>query len=134
LSSAVTSAAAVLWLLDTVLFNVQWPLQSVLLNSHYSSSHDYYMLSKPWKLVLLIHIIKWPFWLQMFKLNVHKQSVCFENLTSPPLCGDNGTPQHKQTKESWKILISNVLSVQPTKTVLFLYCLVFSLFCPSPVI
>ena len=57
---------------------------------HYSPylmfSHDLYMSSKPWKLLLWIHLIKWPFWLQMLQLNVHQQNDLFEYLRSLPFC------------------------------------------------
>ena len=40
-----------------------------------------------WKLLLLIHIQKWPFWLQMLQLHAYQPSVHFEILTSLPYCG-----------------------------------------------
>jgi len=89
LSSAVTFAAVPLWFIDTIHFNVRqslslsfWPL--------FLLAHDVL----PWsvyvvitcKLLLWIHPIKWPFWLQILQLNAHQQSVFFENLISLPFC------------------------------------------------
>ena len=67
------------------------PFHLVLVFSHYFSqlmmhSHDLCMPSQPWKLLFWIHLIKWPFCLQMLQLNAHQQSVLFENLTSLPFC------------------------------------------------
>ena len=67
------------------------PFHLFLVFSHYSShlkmhSHDLCMPSQPWKLLLWIHLINWPFWLQMLQLNTQQQSVLFENLTSLPFC------------------------------------------------
>jgi len=39
---------------------------------------------QPWILLLWIHLTKWPFWLEMFQLNAHQQSVLSENLTKSP--------------------------------------------------
>jgi hypothetical protein len=39
--------------------------------------------SYPWKPLLWLHIIKWPVWLQMLRLNVHQQSVLWKSDKSP---------------------------------------------------
>ena len=67
------------------------PFRLFLVFSHCSSqlmmsSHDMCMPSQLWRLLLWIHLMKWPFWLQLLQLNTHLQSVLFENLTNVPFC------------------------------------------------
>jgi hypothetical protein len=87
LSSAVTFAAAVLWCLDTTLFNV-W--RSLSLN--YGCRPQFFLF--PWSVYVVITLgtaaLDTPnevaLWIQMMQLNAHWQSVSFENLTYLPFC------------------------------------------------
>ena len=91
LSSAVSFAAAVLWLLDTILFSV---LQSLSLS--FGFRPPFFLADDvfPWIVYALITLEtvaldtlnKCLLWLQMLQLNVHQQSVLFENLASLPFC------------------------------------------------
>ena len=86
LISAVTFATVLLWFIDTILFNVR---QSILLSFGF---RPLFLLADdvlPWFVYViitaaLIHLINWPFSLQMLQLNVYQQFDHFENLVSLP--------------------------------------------------
>ena len=88
LSSSVTFAAVVLPFLDTVLFNVWWSLslsfgfQPLLLLADDVFSH----VITTFGTAALDTSDEMAIWLQMLKLNTHRQSVYFANLISFPFC------------------------------------------------
>lgn len=111
------------------------------------SSHDLCMPSQPWKLLLCINLIKWPFCLKMLLINAHQQYIFFENsqlfyfavisyeLLINTICNALTPALHSVNKQRINEIYSKLMffqCIQHETLYSYIQRIVFPLFCSAP--